>query len=239
MKAHLTKVSLALLSTVFLLGCQDMGSGVEPVDLGPQFNKPADPNDTDAQDRCAEQDGFIFDEKGHCHAGEDETADPTFSVVVTGDVSTDPNAPIQIMTGSSFFKEDFFLDISFFNNLGVENGDNCTLSINPTDPTGPTVPTTGLFSVANGDAGGPHVHVVFEFMHKEIKHTLAMDGVPVPLNDVWDPTQLRTATNAPSGHWTMTAKGKGHQNGCKGEEDGTPDTNDGVSFTLTIDPNTP
>jgi len=35
MKAYLTKVSLALLSTVFLLGCQDMGSG--PVGLGPEF----------------------------------------------------------------------------------------------------------------------------------------------------------------------------------------------------------
>ena len=39
MKAHLAKVSLALLSTVFLLGCQEQGS--EPVGPeGPQFNKP-------------------------------------------------------------------------------------------------------------------------------------------------------------------------------------------------------
>ncbi len=38
MKAHLTKVSLALLSTVFLLGCQDMGSEpVGPEGLGPEF----------------------------------------------------------------------------------------------------------------------------------------------------------------------------------------------------------
>ena len=38
MKAHLTKVSLALLSTVFLLGCQDMGSRpVGPEGLGPEF----------------------------------------------------------------------------------------------------------------------------------------------------------------------------------------------------------
>ena len=39
MKAHLTKLSLALLSTVFLLGCQDLGS--EPVGLdglGPEFS---------------------------------------------------------------------------------------------------------------------------------------------------------------------------------------------------------
>lgn len=40
MKSSLTKVSLTLLSAVFILGCQDMGSG--PVgldDLGPQFAK--------------------------------------------------------------------------------------------------------------------------------------------------------------------------------------------------------
>lgn len=41
MKAHLAKVSLALLSTVFLFGCQDMGSGpMGPEGLGPEFNKP-------------------------------------------------------------------------------------------------------------------------------------------------------------------------------------------------------
>ena len=41
MKAHLAKLSLALLSAVFLLGCQEQGS--EPVGLeglGPQFAKP-------------------------------------------------------------------------------------------------------------------------------------------------------------------------------------------------------
>ena len=204
MKAHLTKVSLALLSTVFLLGCQDLGSGAVGPE-GPQFNKPTDGK--------------------HDH-GDDvvDPTDPTFAVKVTGDdVKTVPEE--QTMTGSSFFKEDFFLDISFFNDFGVEDGDPCTLSVEK-----------GLFSVANGDAGGPHVHVVFEFMHKEIKHTLAMDGVPVPLNEVWDPEFTRTAENAESGHWTMTAKGKGHQNGCKGEEDGTLGNGDEVSFMLTIVP---
>jgi len=38
MKTHLTKISLALLSTVFLLGCQDLGTGVVESDgLGPAF----------------------------------------------------------------------------------------------------------------------------------------------------------------------------------------------------------
>ncbi len=36
MKAHLAKVSLALLSTVFLFGCQEQGSG--PVGPGPEFH---------------------------------------------------------------------------------------------------------------------------------------------------------------------------------------------------------
>ena len=47
MKSHLPKVSLAFLSAVFLLGCQDMGSGpVGPDGLGPQFavNCTAKPN---------------------------------------------------------------------------------------------------------------------------------------------------------------------------------------------------
>ena len=38
MKSHLTKISLALLSAVFLLGCQDLGTGVVESDgLGPAF----------------------------------------------------------------------------------------------------------------------------------------------------------------------------------------------------------
>ena len=39
MKKHLVKLSLALLSAVFILGCQDQGSGVVGVDLVPQFAK--------------------------------------------------------------------------------------------------------------------------------------------------------------------------------------------------------
>ncbi len=39
MKAHLTKVSLALLSTVFLLGCQEQGAGPMGPE-GPLFDKP-------------------------------------------------------------------------------------------------------------------------------------------------------------------------------------------------------
>ncbi len=42
MKSNLTKLSLALLSAVFVLGCQDVGTGVVASDgPGPQFVKKA------------------------------------------------------------------------------------------------------------------------------------------------------------------------------------------------------
>ena len=37
MKAHLTKISLAVISTAFLLGCQEQGSGAVGPE-GPQFH---------------------------------------------------------------------------------------------------------------------------------------------------------------------------------------------------------
>ena len=42
MKSDLAKVSLALVSAVFLLGCQDQGSDPVGPDVAPQFNRPTD-----------------------------------------------------------------------------------------------------------------------------------------------------------------------------------------------------
>ena len=57
MKSHLAKLSLALLSTVFLLGCQEQGSEpVGPEGPGPEFDKPGSV--------CA----------AHCH--DDDAVDP-------------------------------------------------------------------------------------------------------------------------------------------------------------------
>ncbi len=72
MKTHLAKLSLALLSTVFLLGCQDLGSGPVGPD-GPQFDKPFPDQ---AGDPCddAEPDGPKRDLNGHCHG--DDGVDP-------------------------------------------------------------------------------------------------------------------------------------------------------------------
>ena len=55
MKAHLAKLSLALLSAVFLLGCQEQGSEpVGPEGLGPEFMKVknCDPGDREVHPSC-------------------------------------------------------------------------------------------------------------------------------------------------------------------------------------------
>ena len=74
MKARLTKVSLALLSAVFLLGCQEQGSG--PVGPGPEFDRPFSHSCTMPVD-------------GHCH--DDDVEDPQPSTVaLTGGMDAGP-----------------------------------------------------------------------------------------------------------------------------------------------------
>ncbi len=85
MKAHLAKVSLALLSTVFLLGCQDMGSGPVGPD-GPQF----DMRDAETEASCGLLVGKVF-KNGHCHGGAEPTPAATFTVLHVGDVTTIPS----------------------------------------------------------------------------------------------------------------------------------------------------
>ncbi len=81
MKPHLAKVSLALLSTVFLLGCQEQGSGPSGPE-GPQFDKKGEGD-------CGPM-GHDF----HCHEGsKEETKDintftAIFQVDVTGGAGT-------------------------------------------------------------------------------------------------------------------------------------------------------
>ena len=74
MKFHLTRISLAVLSTVFMLGCQDLGSGPVGPD-GPQFDKASDgpcpPPGRDAKDHCHGDDG---DTGGNTNTGSIELA---------------------------------------------------------------------------------------------------------------------------------------------------------------------
>ena len=75
MKSHLTKVSLALLSAAFLLGCQEQGSEpVGPEGLGPEFKLDCDLKPADHP----------------CHGGSNggENEDATFTAIITGDVKS-------------------------------------------------------------------------------------------------------------------------------------------------------
>ena len=104
MKSHLAKLSLALLSTVFLLGCQEQGSSpVGPEGLGPEFShKP-----------------------GKAHGG--NKGDPqVFDVTLTGDVFFISRT---VPSTSGLLLKDITLDLSFFGaaisgcNLEEETGD--------------------------------------------------------------------------------------------------------------------
>jgi hypothetical protein len=81
MKSSLAKVSLALLSAVFILGCQDLGSGpVGPDGLVPQFDK--------------KESGVCDDPRdGHCHGDDEEPASGSLSYMITnfGAITTDPS----------------------------------------------------------------------------------------------------------------------------------------------------
>ena len=58
MKAHLAKVSLALLSAAFLLGCQEQGSEpVGPEGLGPEFAKVKKCDGSNPHPSCPKEDG--------------------------------------------------------------------------------------------------------------------------------------------------------------------------------------
>ena len=99
MKSHLAKVSLALLSAVFVLGCQDMGSGpVAPDDLGPQFAKAiknCDPEKGPVHRSCKDGDG----------GGGPTAADATV-VLSDGMTSTAQDVRIQRESDSEIHFED-------------------------------------------------------------------------------------------------------------------------------------
>ena len=92
MKSHLAKVSLALLSAAFLLGCQDQGSS--PVGLGPEFNKPNSGN-------CGQV---------HCH-GDDVVDDKTVTVELEGGMTG-------MVTGLKVFSDN---DKKFSMNTGAQS----------------------------------------------------------------------------------------------------------------------
>ena len=104
MKAPLTKVSLALLSAVFILSCQDLGTG--PDGLVPQFDKPIG--------NCA------VPVNGHCHDDDENSDNDTFTVEVFFDGNIDP--------AGSFPNAVAIRDLGL--ELGKEGGKNNTMTLN-------------------------------------------------------------------------------------------------------------
>ncbi len=91
MKFNLTKISIALLSAVFILGCQDQGSGpVGPDGLVPQFDRKSD------DQFCL--DGVTLRDKGHCHGDDGDTGggDASVSVTMSGGMTTNGMQLMQI-----------------------------------------------------------------------------------------------------------------------------------------------
>ena len=128
MKSELVKLSLALLSAVFILGCQDQGAGpVGPDGLVPQFDKAGTGN-------CRKMPHDV-----HCHDG-GELGDALFNVTVmiSGETAGEGTTTLEGMVW-----EHFVLNPDFFNRkLMCSMGDVIVNKI-------------GLFSMAQGD---DHVH---------------------------------------------------------------------------------
>ncbi len=121
MQAHLTKVSVALLSTVFLLGCQDMGS--EPVGPeGPQFHGTACEKHHKKDDGCEGGGG------GGKVTGK-------FTAAITGEVTAEGiilnEGQTQLTTGGT----PATLDLTFFQGEGL-GWDTCFQSGEFTGPFG-------------------------------------------------------------------------------------------------------
>ena len=189
MKAHLAKLSLALLSTVFLLGCQDMGSGpVGPE--GPQFNKP-DPIT-----------GL------HNHGDKEPTEVPKFTVKVTGDdiFSTDAgggNGVLYDANGNGVTAMGFQMDIS-----SILDAVTCAEGHSAL----PDVLTGNLvFGNFLND------HIALNFDHNRAGHWFQMGLEDLP--ETWPATMTvdDVFVTQSTGEWSIQNQGKNHRDGCTGE----------------------
>ena len=150
MKSHLTKVCLALLSAVFILGCQDLGSGpVGPEGVVPQFNKP--------------------NKNGDHNHGADDGGGPTYNIsMIDGDISFGSR---ETFNNSILIVEGVSIDLAFFNDPDKLS---CALSV-----MGSTV-FEGDFVIKSGSSDPPHMHFSFEFEHNGATHHLGsrIEGLP-------------------------------------------------------------
>ena len=146
MKSDLTKVSIALLCAVSILGCQDLGP-VGPDGLVPQF--------THRPGTC----------KGH-HKNDpgcepDPPADrPLYTVTMAGGLGDFSGTTIPVR-GESVIVSEVVADLTFFMGkvtCGLANLDDSA---------------TGSLTILAGD---DHLHVFFQFLHNAAKHTITLES---------------------------------------------------------------
>ena len=200
MKPILAKVSVALLSTVFIVGCQDQGSGpVGPDGLVPQFGKvdkncdPPDPHPSCKPPDDPGGDVLTFDVT--MHIGTDHSS----ALPQTGRVHNDD---------TGILIDNFELDLTF---LG--------LACIPAGLVGGTDENATFKQISGGD--GSDGFFQFLFFLNGVRHSLTLRAT-IDNPDTWLPTDgaVNKMTPRDNGDWSVTASGKGHkQNGCTGDGD--------------------
>ena len=222
MKSDLVKSSLALLSAVFILGCQDLGSGpVGPDGLVPQFHA--------AHEDCT---GHKKNDLG-CDDPGDPGGDQRFNVTMTI-AGADLSNPL-VQTGrvhndaNGILMDNFKLDLSFLTELA---GLTCGSGI-PVGLTGELNDNATFGQISDGGQNttgdGSDGSFVFKFFHADTRHFLVMRGT-ITDPDNWLPISVNnTMTPRDNGHWSVTPYGKGNKNGCRG-------AGDGVVWTATFNP---
>ena len=211
MKSNLTKVSLALLSAVFILGCQDLGTGVVASDgAGPQFHHAE-----------GHEKGGGKDDDG----GDDR---PTYFITVTGDdISTIPKETRAVRDANILIVDEVPMDLSFFDGkLSQSDGTPCGMI-------GTGVPAHIQISLGRGD---DHMHVFFDFdFPVGVTHNIGfIQPPPPPPPGTWPPED-RLVFTVEKSEWVVRAPSKKDQKvACTGE--GAAGEETGLDFTITIVP---
>ncbi len=198
MNAHLAKLSLALLSAVFLLGCQEQGSSPVGLEgLGPELDKRGSGS-------CA-----AAASGGHCHGDEEATE---FTVKVTGDIFSvggfvDGVDGLYEATRNGVRARGFQLDISsIFNAVTCAEGGELPFLPNP---------LTGTLGF--GNFLNDYIILFFEYNGADHYFQSQIDDLDNP--DPWPPTVAegtRTVTQG-TGEWSIQNQDKNHRDGCTGE----------------------
>ena len=238
MKSNLTKVSIALLSVVFILGCQDLGP-VGPDGLVPQFDKKG--TEGDLCPDGIQNVGPFRDAKGHCH-GDDEpdpVEDATFTADFTGEdgvvldvdgVATPlsgPQSGKKKLSGGGVHQPDILLTFTTFlqtaNGYTGGEGANCF-------PAGVYGGSMGIFQNTPG-SDEAIIHYNFDGQDKvnggtEIRYALLLRGTLDPAD--WVPAKIGDVAVIDGAKGTFEIA-PGHGPGdisCKGTGD--------VDFTIEV-----